>query len=558
MFAFILQFFYLGKIPAGFSSDEASLGYNTYSILKTGKDEYGINLPLSFKAFGEYKAPLYIYFSVPVIAIFDLSTFSARLPSAMLGIFNISVVFLIAKIIFKRFDVGLLSALIFSILPWNIQFSRISYEGNLVLLLLSLGFLFFIYGIKRNLKFFVLSAIFFSLSIYSHYTVRLFVPLFILSLFLIYRKYIILYLRNILFSFIIGILIIIPLAPSIFSSSGLSRVNYISFPSDKGSEYAINEKIAEHIWSEHKNGFSPRIIHNKLSEYFKRFASNYIAHFDLSYLLLTGDESYFFKTPNSGVLLFSFIPFLFIGIVELLRKQNLESIALLSWLFLSPMSSSLTRLGPSSNRTFMIILSLTIIISVGIIKLWQIIKVYKLKIFFYIFIVIFIFEYVFYLDNYYIHQYVNYASETQNQGEEVVKSVNQLDNKYNYQLIWVTPKYPGYIHFLFHLKYPPALYQTKDRLGPLDEYGFGWVNGFDKYAFERIPKYYDFSQKNLYVLTSGELPPNVIPFQQLFYPDGQEAYLFIDTSTIQKYCPECSLKYKPKNMNIYGEIINPQ
>ena len=53
--AIILRVVLLNEVPNGFYSDEASIGYNAYSILKTGKDEHGMLLPLYFKAFGEYK-----------------------------------------------------------------------------------------------------------------------------------------------------------------------------------------------------------------------------------------------------------------------------------------------------------------------------------------------------------------------------------------------------------------------------------------------------------------------------------------------------------------------
>ncbi len=87
--AFILRFFMLGKVPLGVSLDEASLGYNGYSVLKTGRDEYAQKLPLSFKAFGEYKAPLYRYLTIPFIGLFDLNEFSLRLPSAIFGLLTV-------------------------------------------------------------------------------------------------------------------------------------------------------------------------------------------------------------------------------------------------------------------------------------------------------------------------------------------------------------------------------------------------------------------------------------------------------------------------------------
>jgi len=38
-------------VPPGFNADEAAFGYNAYSLLKTGRDEYGTLLPLSIKSF---------------------------------------------------------------------------------------------------------------------------------------------------------------------------------------------------------------------------------------------------------------------------------------------------------------------------------------------------------------------------------------------------------------------------------------------------------------------------------------------------------------------------
>ena len=68
------------------NSDEASFAYNAYSILKTGKDEYGVSMPLRFKAFGENKLPVTIYSIVPSIAILGLNDIAARIPFILLGI----------------------------------------------------------------------------------------------------------------------------------------------------------------------------------------------------------------------------------------------------------------------------------------------------------------------------------------------------------------------------------------------------------------------------------------------------------------------------------------
>jgi len=96
LLAAIIRVWNLDNIPPHLTPDEASLGYNAYSILKTGKDEYGKTLPLIFKSFGDYKPGLYIYTTVPFVAVLGLSEFSVRLPSAIFGVISIYLIYLIA------------------------------------------------------------------------------------------------------------------------------------------------------------------------------------------------------------------------------------------------------------------------------------------------------------------------------------------------------------------------------------------------------------------------------------------------------------------------------
>ena len=47
--------------PAGFFVDESSIAYNAYTISQSGRDEFGNLWPLYFRAFGDYKNPVFIY-----------------------------------------------------------------------------------------------------------------------------------------------------------------------------------------------------------------------------------------------------------------------------------------------------------------------------------------------------------------------------------------------------------------------------------------------------------------------------------------------------------------
>src|SRR5690242_10590705 len=86
LLAVFIRFYHFNEVPPSLNWDEASLGYNAYSILKTGKDEWGRSFPLSFEAFGDYKLPGYIYTDVPFIAFFGLNSLAVRLPSMLAGV----------------------------------------------------------------------------------------------------------------------------------------------------------------------------------------------------------------------------------------------------------------------------------------------------------------------------------------------------------------------------------------------------------------------------------------------------------------------------------------
>src|SRR3989344_6658242 len=162
--AAVLRFYKLASVPPSLYWDEASLGYNAYSILKTLHDEHGKFLPLTnFAAFGDYKPPGYIYATVPSIAIFGLNEFATRFPSAFFGVLTVILTYFLTKKLFsegyqkyQKYEeyqelsskreksargtrdtrgtldtpqiIALLSALMLAISPWHIQFSRGAFE----------------------------------------------------------------------------------------------------------------------------------------------------------------------------------------------------------------------------------------------------------------------------------------------------------------------------------------------------------------------------------------------------------------------------------------------
>ncbi|KKR10908.1 MAG: hypothetical protein UT40_C0043G0001, partial [Candidatus Woesebacteria bacterium GW2011_GWA1_39_21b] len=158
--AIVLRLWKLGSIPPSLTSDEASLGYNAYSILKTGRDEYGQFLPIIFKSFGDYKPGLYVYSTVPFVAFFGLNEFSVRLPSAIAGVIAVWLLYKIVSSLSVVKDsqsqvtdhrsLATIAALMLAISPWHIHFSRGAWEVNLALTLTLTGIYFFIKSLHKS------------------------------------------------------------------------------------------------------------------------------------------------------------------------------------------------------------------------------------------------------------------------------------------------------------------------------------------------------------------------------------------------------------------------
>src|SRR3989338_5723329 len=214
--AFILRFYKLGEVPLSLDWDENSNAYNAYSILKTGRDEYGNFLPLTNRSFDDYKPPLYMYLEIPVVALLGLTPLAARLPSAIFGFLTVPLIYFLTKKLFEKsnvsghpFDklrmtlspskgqwsvvksesIALLAMLMLSISPLHLQFSRGAFESTVGLFFVVFGVYMFLLGFeKKSILIFTFASLLFILSMYTYHAYRIFSSLFIISLFFIYFK----------------------------------------------------------------------------------------------------------------------------------------------------------------------------------------------------------------------------------------------------------------------------------------------------------------------------------------------------------------------------------
>jgi 4-amino-4-deoxy-L-arabinose transferase-like glycosyltransferase len=306
--ASVLRLYQLGNVPVSPDWDEAALGYNAYSILETGKDEYGKPFPIILQSFADYKPALYMYLAIPSVALFGLDTFAVRLPSAIFGILTVFATYFLVVELFKRKDLALLASFLLAISPWHIQFSRVAFEANVGVALNIFGLLFFLKGLKKPL-FLSLSAVFFGLSLYIYQSQKVFTPLFVLLLIIIYRKELFAVAKKYLIMFfVVGILIVLPMLTLIVTDKqALARAKGVSIFSVETpySQFQREKYLEDKLQKNNINA----LFHHKYITYGQEVATGYLAHFDLKWLFLTGDLERH-HAPNMGLLYLWELPFL--------------------------------------------------------------------------------------------------------------------------------------------------------------------------------------------------------------------------------------------------------
>ncbi|HEU5379528.1 MAG TPA: glycosyltransferase family 39 protein [Ktedonobacteraceae bacterium] len=179
--AALLRFYHLGQVPAGLNEDEASAGYDTYSLLTHGTDRWGNPFPMYLPSWGSGQNALLSYLNIPFVKIFGLNAFAVRLLPAILGVLT---VLLLYKLVQKIFDTrtGLLAAFLLSITPWHIMMSRWSLESNLLpfFLVLAVTTLVYTYEARHRKWLIPVSLAFFAISLYAYAASAFVIPTFLL------------------------------------------------------------------------------------------------------------------------------------------------------------------------------------------------------------------------------------------------------------------------------------------------------------------------------------------------------------------------------------------
>lgn len=170
------------NLPGGLNQDEASAGYDAWSIAHFGIDRNGTFLPSYHISWGSGANVLLSYLLIPFIRIFGLAVWVVRLPSLLMGIAAVWVFYLLLKRL-HNVKIALFGAFFFSICPWHIMASRWALESNLLPNMLLFSFTMLVCALQDNKMWqYALSGALFSLSVYAYSTVAFVMPLIVIGI----------------------------------------------------------------------------------------------------------------------------------------------------------------------------------------------------------------------------------------------------------------------------------------------------------------------------------------------------------------------------------------
>lgn len=520
-FAIFLRLPFIFQVPPSLNWDEVSLGYNSYSILKTGKDEWARSFPLTFEAYGDYKLPGYIYMLVPFIALFGLNDFSVRLLSQIAGVIAVILVYFISKQILKDEKASLIGMFLLAVSPWHVFLSRAALEANLAFSLFLGGLFLFLKGFEKK-SLFTFSAVLFGLTIFTYNSARVFVPAFLFLLLIFYSKELLKIKKALIIPLIVlSIFLITAGILAVFQDSS-SRYYWVSIV-DQGAisyleESRNNSPLPEVI---------TKLVFNKYTYFIQAFVKNYLAHFSLEFLFLKGGTNQQFSVPNLGILYLFELPILVLGLINLFKQKKGK--ILLIWLLLAPIPSAITREAPHVLRSIFMLGAIQLISAYGSIVLIDYFKSFKSKFRTIVGItaaLIVAFFIGLYFTNYFLIYPKKYSHAWQYGYKQAVEYAE--NNKDKYPKIYFSKAYgEAHMFYLFYTKYDPAKYQSNPTLVRYSHTNWRWVDRLDNIYFINdweIKEKLENEKGALLITSPKNYPKDAQVIDSIYLLDGRKAY----------------------------------
>ncbi len=485
---FFIRMYHLDSVPATLSPDEAAIGYNAYSLWKTGADEHGVFLPLVLQSFGDWKLPIYPLLTIIPIFLFGLTEVSVRLVSVFSGVAGILLIYVLSKKLFKNTTVSLFAALFYALNPWSIYFSRQAIEPNVAVVFFLGGLVLFFESMEQKKQRLLLySFLLFGLTLFTYHAWVVFMPFFAFFLVILFRSK----MKKCVFAYAgCGLFLFLVLVSFVSNiSTGFNKISDSGVFTNAGVIYARAEKLRT------DNPTEPlllqKFLHTKYLGVPYQILQNYIGVFSPSFLFDKGGEKLLYTTGFTGDFYLFDALLLIVGAYFLIKTNNKNIPFLLLWLLISPIPSIITKDSPSSTRLYQMMPLFVLLSAYGVYEIFVFLK--KNKMLFWLggitLSFLFLLNCVFFLDIYFNHfnfERVRFLGFGQKQAVILSQKYPKLN------IVMKSPDNFPYIYFLFYNKYDPIRFRKEVLYYPRGKEGFLLVKGFDRYSFV-----YDINGKTL-------------------------------------------------------------
>ena len=519
LLSFFLRFYQLGAIPLGLNKDETAIGYNAYSILQTGKDEHGVSWPLYFKSFNDFKLPGYMYMTAIAEYLFGVNAFAVRFSSAFFGFIGIISLYFLVKVLSKRNDLAIVSALFLAFNPWQFFFSRTGFEVNVATSLIITGSLFFVLAVKkkRNWMYALLSIIAFGIALYSYNVTRIFAPFLLFALAIIYRDNVKKWSRftKILSGFG-SLLVITPFILALWNESGLV---------DQTSGVFLNGLITQANHLEFRS-----YLINAPDIYAKLFFNSYMLiawEYSKNIVKSFSTDFFFFASPKSvnGIANHGlFYPFeavtIAFGLYSALKQRAAYMLYFSIWLAFGVLLISMTQEVPHPTRSFTQVVPLTVFSAFGALALWKFLdKLRHKKISIMartLALLIIFYSGLTYFTSYFYMFPTDKAILWRSEEAALVAELQKYDSMYTKVIIDKKTDF-AYTALAFYLKYDPNAYHKSTIYQP--DGLLITAKTIGKYEFTEVDmEDLDTDPKTLYVITEDSYKEGAV-VSKIYYPE---------------------------------------
>lgn len=485
-----LLFYRITSSPPGLHGDELGYTYNAYSLLKTGKDEYGKFLPLTFR--NDFD-PLVVYLYIIPTLLFGLNDAVTKIFTASAGVMVIWIMYRLVKLLFNNQKLAILTIILITISSWQLRISRLSVSNIWALLFQLTGIWLFFRFIKKRKNLF-LSFIFFGFSVITFPSAKVTTPLILLFLFYQYRSHFKNKFRIFFIYFILFILLPIFIYFTIRPLSEM-RFSGITILLPWKNSLAPDESL-----------FSIR----SLIRLIQIVITNYLNNFNPKILFLNNNGLRYYQLKNLGLFYLWQFPFILIGLYGFIKKFKNKIVSFILYiLIISPIPASLTTGIPYANvfRNLLSLPFIELICAFGIclvINKSQKHKIIKQIIMFLIILSCGIYSHQFLYQYYVINSQENFIFWGK-PFKDTMPLVISYENSVN-KIIITNPYHQSYMYYLFYGKKDPVWLQTqvksRDR-----------IVGYDKianYEFRSVNWDQDKNLPNsLLVGLNNEIPANI-------------------------------------------------